>query len=57
MGPRNVLGEFTMADVFTIPGYLSVPEACTYVTSEAAEDSAAPDTSAPSAVDERGRSM
>jgi hypothetical protein len=56
MGPRTVLGEFTMADVVTIPSHLSIPEVRTYMTTDAAKDLAAPDTPAPTAVDERGRS-
>ncbi|MFE0450146.1 saccharopine dehydrogenase family protein [Streptomyces sp. NPDC058914] len=56
MGPRPVIGEFTMADVVTVPSHLSVPEVCTYMTVEAARDIAAPDTPTPAAVDERGRS-
>ena len=56
MGPRTVLGEFTMADVVTIPSHLAIPEVSTYMSSEAARDLGAPDTSAPTAVDERGRS-
>lgn len=55
-GPRKVLGEFTMADVVTIPSHLSVPEVRTYMTVEAAGDLAAADTPVPVAVDERGRS-
>ncbi len=56
MGPRTVLGEFTMADVVTVPSHLSIPEVRTYMTTDAAKDLAAPDTPAPTAVDERGRS-
>ncbi|SEG48073.1 Saccharopine dehydrogenase NADP binding domain-containing protein [Thermomonospora echinospora] len=56
MGTREVIGEFTMADVVTIPSHLSVPEVCTYMTVEAARDLAAPDTPAPAAADEHGRS-
>jgi hypothetical protein len=55
-GPRTVLAGYTMADVVTIPSHLSVPEVRTYMTAEAAEDLAAPDMSAPIAVDKRGRS-
>ncbi|MEV6192546.1 saccharopine dehydrogenase NADP-binding domain-containing protein [Streptomyces sp. NPDC051920] len=55
-GPRAVLGEFSMADVVTVPRHLAVPEVCTYMTVEAAGELAAPDTPAPSAADERGRS-
>lgn len=56
MGPRTVIGEFTMADVVTVPSHLAVPEVRTYMTTEAAGDLAAPDTPAPTAVDEHGRS-
>jgi saccharopine dehydrogenase-like NADP-dependent oxidoreductase len=56
MGPRAVIGEFSMADVVTVPSHLAVPEVRSYMTVEAAKDLSAPDTPAPSAVDERGRS-
>jgi Saccharopine dehydrogenase NADP binding domain len=56
MGPRPVLGEFTMADVVTIPSHLPVPEVRTYMGAEAARDVADPDTPGPAPVDERGRS-
>lgn len=56
MGTRTVIGEFTMADVVTIPSHLSIPEVRTYMTIEAARDVSAPDTPTPAAVDERGRS-
>ncbi|GGL92169.1 saccharopine dehydrogenase [Streptomyces fumigatiscleroticus] len=56
MGPRAVIGEFTMADVVTIPSHLPIPEVRTYMTVEAARDVSAPDTPAPAASDERGRS-
>ncbi|WP_217237997.1 trans-acting enoyl reductase family protein [Streptomyces sp. AC555_RSS877] len=56
MGTRAVIGEFTMADVVTVPRHLSIPEVRTYMTSEAARDLSAPDTPTPTAVDERGRS-
>lgn len=56
MGARSVIGEFTMADVVTVPSHLSIPEVCTYMTVEAATDLAAADTPAPTATDERGRS-
>jgi hypothetical protein len=55
MGIRNVIGEFTMADVVTIPSHLSIPEVRTYMTADAAKDLSTPDTLAPTAVDERGR--
>jgi hypothetical protein len=56
MGVRPVIGEFSMADVVTIPSHLAIPEVRSYMTVEAAEDLAAPDTPAPAAADERGRS-
>ncbi|PWI10906.1 saccharopine dehydrogenase [Streptomyces sp. NWU339] len=56
MGPRAVIGEFTMADVVTVPSHLAIPEVRTYMAVEAARDIAAPDTPAPAAADERGRS-
>lgn len=45
-----------MADAVTIPSRLSIPEVRTYMTIEAAGDLSAPDTPAPAAVDDRGRS-
>ncbi|WP_411104075.1 saccharopine dehydrogenase family protein [Streptomyces sp. cmx-4-9] len=56
MKTREVIGEFTMADVVTVPSHLDVPEVRTYMTVEAARELAAPDTPAPTAVDEDGRS-
>ncbi|GAA3090460.1 saccharopine dehydrogenase NADP-binding domain-containing protein [Streptomyces roseofulvus] len=56
MGPRPVVGEFTMADVVTIPSHLSVPTVTTYMSTEAAGGVTGADTPAPTAVDERGRS-
>ncbi|NUW35789.1 saccharopine dehydrogenase NADP-binding domain-containing protein [Nonomuraea sp. SMC257] len=55
-GPRAVIGEFTMADVVTVPSHLSIPEVRTYMTVEAAKDVLAPDTPTPAPSDERGRS-
>lgn len=52
MGPRAVIGEFTMADVVTIPSHLSIPEVRTYMTVEAARDLSSPDTPAPTPTDE-----
>jgi hypothetical protein len=37
LGPQPVLGEFTMADVVTIPRHLDVPDVTTYMTTTAAE--------------------
>ncbi|MGV9310126.1 saccharopine dehydrogenase family protein [Nonomuraea sp. NPDC003727] len=56
LGTRAVIGEFTMADVVTIPSHLSIPEVRTYMTVEAARDVSAPDTPTPATVDEHGRS-
>lgn len=56
MGTRAVVGEFTMTDVVTVPSHLSIPEIRTYMTTEAARDLSAPETPAPTAVDEIGRS-
>ncbi|MBC2907776.1 saccharopine dehydrogenase family protein [Streptomyces cupreus] len=56
LGTRPVVAEFTMADVVTVPSHLTVPEVRTYMTTEAARDIATPDTPAPTAADERGRS-
>ncbi|GHJ47081.1 saccharopine dehydrogenase [Catellatospora sp. TT07R-123] len=56
MGTRTVLGRFSMADIVTIPSHLAVSEVHTYMAVEAAGDLSSPQTPAPSAVDERGRS-
>jgi hypothetical protein len=56
MGRRTVFDEFTMADVVTIPSHLSIPEVRTYMTADAANDLGDPETPAPVAVDELGRS-
>ncbi|MFI0811940.1 saccharopine dehydrogenase family protein [Streptomyces echinatus] len=56
LGRRAVIGEFTMADVVTLPSHLPIPDVCTYMTVEAARDIATPDTPAPAAVDDHGRS-
>jgi Saccharopine dehydrogenase NADP binding domain len=56
LGTRRVVGEFSMADIVTVPSHLDVPEVRTYMTDNAAADLSAPDASAPTPVDERGRS-
>ncbi|MBG0564149.1 saccharopine dehydrogenase NADP-binding domain-containing protein [Actinoplanes sp. NEAU-A11] len=56
LGTRPVIGEFTMADVVTIPSHLPIPEVRTYMAAEAARELSSPDTPAPAAVDEHGRS-
>ncbi|MEU6705647.1 saccharopine dehydrogenase family protein [Streptomyces wuyuanensis] len=55
-GRRPVIGEFTMADVVTVPQHLSIPDVTTYMTAEAVRDIATPHTPAPTAADESGRS-
>ncbi|TDD79211.1 saccharopine dehydrogenase [Actinomadura darangshiensis] len=47
MGPRAVVGEFTMADVVTVPSHLPIPEVRNYMTAEAARDISSPDTPSP----------
>ncbi|MEU8765119.1 saccharopine dehydrogenase NADP-binding domain-containing protein [Streptomyces sp. NPDC048659] len=56
LGRRPVIGEFTMADVVTVPLHLAIPDVTTYMSAEAARDLAAPDTPAPTAADGSGRS-
>lgn len=56
VGRRPVIAEFTMADVVTVPQHLAIPDVTTYMTAEAVRDVAAPDTPAPTAADESGRS-
>ena len=56
LGRQDVIGEFSMADIVTVPSHLAVPEVRTYMTAKAAADLAAPNAAAPTAVDERGRS-
>ncbi|GAA0594915.1 saccharopine dehydrogenase NADP-binding domain-containing protein [Streptomyces crystallinus] len=56
LGARTVIGEFLTADVVTAPAHLSVAEFSTYMTVDAVRDVLAPDSPAPVAVDEDGRS-
>ncbi|MEU6347574.1 saccharopine dehydrogenase NADP-binding domain-containing protein [Streptomyces sp. NPDC046977] len=56
MGSREVIGEFTMADVVTISEHLSISDVTTYMTAEAVRDVAAPHTPAPAATNANGRS-
>ncbi|MEU2548496.1 saccharopine dehydrogenase NADP-binding domain-containing protein [Streptomyces roseolus] len=56
VGPRPVIGEFTMADVVTVPQHLSIPDVTTYMSAGAARDVTAPHTPAPAATDAHGRS-
>lgn len=56
LGRREVIAEFTMADVVTVPSHLDVPEVRTYMTVEAAKDLAEEATPAPEPVDALGRS-
>nr|WP_207929033.1 saccharopine dehydrogenase NADP-binding domain-containing protein [Actinomadura sp. 6K520] len=55
-GRRAVIGEFTMADVVTLPSHLDIPEVRTYMTVEAARDLSSPETPEPAPADELGRS-
>jgi len=55
-GPREVIDEFSMADVVTLPSHLSIGEVRGYMTVEAATDLSAPDTPPPVATDRQGRS-
>ncbi|MFC8678586.1 saccharopine dehydrogenase family protein [Streptomyces griseorubiginosus] len=56
VGSRPVIAEFTMADVVTVAQHLAVPDVTTYMTTQAVQDIADPDTPAPTATDEKGRS-
>jgi len=56
LGLRTVIGEFTMADVVTIPSHLPIPEVHTSMALEAAQDLASPDAPEPTPADESGRS-
>lgn len=56
VGSRPVIGEFTMADVVTVTQHLAIPDVTTYMTAQAVQDIASPDTPAPTATDESGRS-
>ncbi|WP_049564525.1 saccharopine dehydrogenase family protein [Nonomuraea sp. SBT364] len=56
MGRRAVIGEYTMADVVTVPSHLPIPDVRTYMTAEAARDLSSPDTPAPVPADDLGRS-
>lgn len=53
-GSRSVIGEFSMADIVTVPSHLAVREVRTYMTATAAADLAG--GQAPTAADEHGRS-
>ncbi|MFJ2582814.1 saccharopine dehydrogenase family protein [Kitasatospora aureofaciens] len=56
LGIRPVIGEFAMADIVTVPSHLAVTDLHSYMTVEAVQDLAAPQTPAPVAADEQGRS-
>ncbi|MEU6976967.1 saccharopine dehydrogenase NADP-binding domain-containing protein [Streptomyces sp. NPDC046371] len=56
LGRRPVIGEFTMADVVTVPQHLPIPDVTTYMSIEAARDVTSTDTPAPTAADGSGRS-
>ncbi|WET82689.1 NAD(P)H-binding protein [Amycolatopsis sp. QT-25] len=46
-GTRAVLGEFTMADVVTVPRHLAISEVTTYMTVNAAREVVTPETPPP----------
>ncbi|NUT94262.1 MAG: NAD(P)H-binding protein [Saccharothrix sp.] len=54
VGAREVVGEFTMADVVTVPSHVDVREVRNYMSANAVADLAGGE--APNAVDEQGRS-
>jgi hypothetical protein len=56
IGTRPVVGEFTIADIATIPTHLDTPEISMYMSGNALDDLHAPDPSGPVAVDDSGRS-
>ncbi|MFI5713870.1 saccharopine dehydrogenase family protein [Kribbella sp. NPDC051620] len=56
LGPRQVIAEFTMADVVTVPSHLPIPEVRTYMSVEAAKDLSDEDTPEPVPADAQGRS-
>lgn len=56
LGTRPVIGEFSMADIVTVPTHLAIPDVTTYMTAKAAGELASPDTPAPTATDDQGRS-
>jgi hypothetical protein len=56
LGRRQVIAEFTMADVVTVPSHVDVPEVRTYLAVEAAQDLANSQTPPPKPVDALGRS-
>ncbi|MFI8103821.1 saccharopine dehydrogenase family protein [Streptomyces sp. NPDC086023] len=56
MGPRQVVTEFTMADVVTVTDHLAIRDVHTHMAAGAARDIASSDTPPPAATDELGRS-
>lgn len=53
LGPQDVIGGFTMADVVTVPSHLTVPEVRTYMSVTAAADLSA--AAGPAPADAAGR--
>ncbi|MCB5166508.1 saccharopine dehydrogenase NADP-binding domain-containing protein [Streptomyces bambusae] len=51
VGPKDVIAEFTMADVVTVPSHLDIPEVRTYMTTTAAHDVLSPTSPASPAPD------
>lgn len=56
LGEQPVIGEFNLADIATVPSHLKIPTVRGYLPLNAITDATSPDTPAPVAVDERGRS-
>jgi saccharopine dehydrogenase-like NADP-dependent oxidoreductase len=56
LGLRQVIAEFTMADVVTVPSHLPIPEVRTYMSVEAARDLSDENSPEPTPVDDQGRS-
>ncbi|MGI5238272.1 saccharopine dehydrogenase NADP-binding domain-containing protein [Dactylosporangium sp. CA-139066] len=56
IGGRDVIAEFSMADIVTLPSHLEVAEVRSHMTVEAAADLASPETPPPAPADGRGRS-
>ncbi len=56
LGRREVIAEFSMADVVTVPSHLPILTVRDYMTASAARDLFSPDTPPPTPVDAAGRS-
>jgi saccharopine dehydrogenase-like NADP-dependent oxidoreductase len=56
LGKQPVIGEFTMADTVTISRHLKTPQIRSYMTTSAVKDLVDPNSPAPAASDDSGRS-